>query len=473
MRSRPSRSPTSSAAHRRPSRRRRSPTRRSRCCAGWPTTTSPSSATASTGWSTTATGEAWSRRSPAPAWASCAPTRRGPDRCAAHAARRRPRRWRSGCSSSPRPTRGPPCTARRTSTTSASRSSTRTARSSASGASSACSPPPPTATSVRSCRWSPRKVAEVLDRSGLSQRSHSGKDLLEILETLPARRAVPDHHRRALPHRDRRSCGCRSGRRTGCSSATTTTAGSSPAWSTCRGTASPPTRLRMADILLRDLRRRSRRLHRPGQRVDAGPAAVRRARAQASGCAPSTVDEQRRPQRRLAEVTRPWDDDFGDALAPTSARRRATASCDRLRRAPSRGLQGDVRASTRRVADLATLDRLGDGTGTSVALYRPAGAPDDVRGSRCSASEPMTLSDVLPVLHPLGVEVVDERPYEVARADGTDPAPLRLRAARARRRDLGRVPADSCAPSSRTPSPPSGTARPRATASTAGAAAPG
>ena len=30
-----------------------------------------------------------------------------------------------------------------------------------------------------------RKVAEVLDRSGLSPRSHSGKDLLQILETYP------------------------------------------------------------------------------------------------------------------------------------------------------------------------------------------------------------------------------------------------------------------------------------------------
>ena len=30
-----------------------------------------------------------------------------------------------------------------------------------------------------------RKVAEVVERSGLSPRSHSGKDLMETLETYP------------------------------------------------------------------------------------------------------------------------------------------------------------------------------------------------------------------------------------------------------------------------------------------------
>lgn len=40
-------------------------------------------------------------------------------------------------------------------------------------------------TSVRELPVVRRKVAEVLERSGLSQRSHSGKDLLQILETYP------------------------------------------------------------------------------------------------------------------------------------------------------------------------------------------------------------------------------------------------------------------------------------------------
>src|SRR6185369_913207 len=40
-------------------------------------------------------------------------------------------------------------------------------------------------TSVRDLPVVKRKVAEVVERSGLSPRSHSGKDLMEILETYP------------------------------------------------------------------------------------------------------------------------------------------------------------------------------------------------------------------------------------------------------------------------------------------------
>src|SRR3712207_3021589 len=47
--------------------------------------------------------------------------------------------------------------------------------------------------------------------------------------------------------------------------------------------------------------------------------------------------------------------------------------------------------------------------------------PDDhdVRFKVFRYGEPMMLSAVLPVLHSLGVKVVDERPYEVRRSDAT------------------------------------------------------
>ncbi len=71
------------------------------------------------------------------------------------------------------------------------------------------------------------------------------------------------------------------------------------------------------------------------------------------------------------------------------------------------------------VADLSHLDRLGDGTGTSVALYRPAEAPDDIRRFKLFRVDPLSLTDILPIFTDMGVEVVDEQPFEVARADGT------------------------------------------------------
>ncbi len=83
-----------------------------------------------------------------------------------------------------------------------------------------------------------RKVADVLTRSGLSKRSHSGKDLISI-----ERRTRETSSSRPRPARSTTSqwpsygwpaVGC-----CGCSSAATRTAGSSPAWSTCRATATP------------------------------------------------------------------------------------------------------------------------------------------------------------------------------------------------------------------------------------------
>ena len=95
-------------------------------------------------------------------------------------------------------------------------------------------------TSVRDLPVVKRKVAEVVERSGpvAAQPLRQGPD--GDPGDLPARRAVPDHHRRALPHRRWACCAWPGGGSCGCSCAATPTAGSSPAWSTCPGTGSPP-----------------------------------------------------------------------------------------------------------------------------------------------------------------------------------------------------------------------------------------
>ena len=54
-----------------------------------------------------------------------------------------------------------------------------------------------------------------------------------------------------------------------------------------------------------------------------------------------------------------------------------------------------------------------------MALYRPADAPDDVRRFKLFRVDPLSLTDILPIFTHMGVEVVDEQPFEVARADGT------------------------------------------------------
>jgi glutamate dehydrogenase len=71
------------------------------------------------------------------------------------------------------------------------------------------------------------------------------------------------------------------------------------------------------------------------------------------------------------------------------------------------------------VADITHLERLGDDDFT-LSLYEPVGAPPEERRFKVyRTGTPVSLSAVLPVLQRLGVEVTDERPYELRRADGS------------------------------------------------------
>ncbi|MEV6341002.1 NAD-glutamate dehydrogenase [Nocardia vinacea] len=72
----------------------------------------------------------------------------------------------------------------------------------------------------------------------------------------------------------------------------------------------------------------------------------------------------------------------------------------------------------RALADLQRLENLADGA-IDTNLYRNAESPSgEWRFTLYVAGEGVSLSRVLPVLHSLGVEVVDERPYRVVLEDG-------------------------------------------------------
>jgi glutamate dehydrogenase len=71
------------------------------------------------------------------------------------------------------------------------------------------------------------------------------------------------------------------------------------------------------------------------------------------------------------------------------------------------------------LADLRSLDSLTDEGDLALSFYRPADAePGERRFKLYLRGEGVTLSKVLPVLQAMGVEVVDERPYELHREDG-------------------------------------------------------
>ena len=279
-------------------------------------------------------------------------------------------------------------------------------------------------TSVRELPVVKRKVTEVLDRSGLSPRGHSGKDLLQILETYPrdelfqiktddlyeavigVLRMAGRRQLRLFLRRDGY------GRFISCLIYMP------------RDRFTTGNRLRMQEILLRELN---------GVGVDYTTRVTERMLARIHFIVrtdpadpPGPVDPNRLAEM-LADATRMWDDDFslvlerklGEEPARDLFARYATAYPDSYKdgHTPYEGMQ-----------DLAKLELLEEPGQLEMHLYRKRrpgvdGAPEpdehDVRFKVYRYGEPMLLSAVLPVLHSLGVQVVDERPYEIRRSDGT------------------------------------------------------
>ncbi|PBC53673.1 NAD-glutamate dehydrogenase [Rhodococcus sp. ACPA1] len=125
---------------------------------------------------------------------------------------------------------------------------------------------------------------------------------------------------------------------------------------------------------------------------------------------------QNRLQRSLTAVTRTWDDDLRDLLR-VEGPARAGFGDDYAYRFPESYKQDFD--GPRAVADITRLEAL-DAHGVDVHLYsRSIGEQTELRLTLYIAGERVSLSEVLPILHSLGVDVLDERPYPLVRLDGT------------------------------------------------------
>ncbi len=130
-----------------------------------------------------------------------------------------------------------------------------------------------------------------------------------------------------------------------------------------------------------------------------------------------SADERDALEQRLVEATRTWSDRLGEALYD----KLGEAESDRLMARFGRGFgtaYEETFTTSQGVADLHHLDRIGDERRTSVTLYRPTDAPATVRRFKLFRIDPLSLSDILPIFSHMGVEVIDEQPYEVRRSDG-------------------------------------------------------
>ncbi|GGU72527.1 NAD-glutamate dehydrogenase [Streptomyces filipinensis] len=126
-----------------------------------------------------------------------------------------------------------------------------------------------------------------------------------------------------------------------------------------------------------------------------------------------------RIEARLVEAARSWADAFAEALTAECGEERAAEVLRRYNNAFPEGYKADhtPRAA---VADLVHLEQLSEDKTFSLSLYEPVGAgPEERRFKIYQKGGTVSLSKVLPVLSRLGVEVTDERPYELRCVDRT------------------------------------------------------
>ncbi|MFJ3302768.1 NAD-glutamate dehydrogenase [Streptomyces sp. NPDC086549] len=131
--------------------------------------------------------------------------------------------------------------------------------------------------------------------------------------------------------------------------------------------------------------------------------------------------DKERIEARLVEAARSWADGFAEALNAECGEERAAEMLRRYGSSFPEGFKADhtPRAA---VADLIHLERLSaeKGNDFALSLYEPVGAaPDERRFKIYRKGAAISLSAVLPVLNRLGVEVIDERPYELRCSDRT------------------------------------------------------
>ncbi|MEV7180185.1 NAD-glutamate dehydrogenase [Kitasatospora sp. NPDC093679] len=264
-----------------------------------------------------------------------------------------------------------------------------------------------------------RKVQEVITTSGFSGDSHDGRDLLQILETFPRDEMfqTPAAELQAiatnvlyLQERRRLRLFLRQDEYGRYFSALVYLP---------RDRYTTRIRLRLTEILKEEL---------SGDAIDytvyATESVLTRlhfvVRVAPGAELPQLTDaEVERIEAKLAEAARFWMDGFNDQLHIELGEERAAELAHKYANAFPDGYRADFTARTA-VADLKQIEALHGEGDFRLNLYQPVGAGDDERRFKIyRVGGPISLTEVLPVLQRLGVEVLDEHPYALRRSDGT------------------------------------------------------
>ncbi|MDF2146374.1 NAD-glutamate dehydrogenase [Knoellia sp. p5-6-4] len=122
-------------------------------------------------------------------------------------------------------------------------------------------------------------------------------------------------------------------------------------------------------------------------------------------------------EKQLIDATRTWDEDLSEAARTEHGEEAAARLTGLYGRAFPEAYKEDFTPRVG-VADIRHMEALDTEEATGLNMYQEPGAPSHERRFKLYRRGPLSLTQVLPMFTHLGVEVVDERPYEISRADG-------------------------------------------------------
>ncbi len=258
------------------------------------------------------------------------------------------------------------------------------------------------------------KVRAVLDQSGFTAESHLGKDLLGVLETYPRdelfQADVETLHQtaRAVVHQQERR-----------KAAIFLRPDTYGRYMSClvyipRDRYTTVVRKRIETLLLKSFN--GERVDYTTQVSDAPLARLHYVIRVAEGDLIPEVDVDEL-DRRVVELARTWDEDLEEAAQVEFGDERAAAVVREYARGIPDAYREDFHPRVG-VVDLRHLEEVGDQRAMRLSLYHVPGAPAGERRLKLYRTSALSLTRLLPVFTDMGVEVTDERPYELHTVSG-------------------------------------------------------
>lgn len=124
-------------------------------------------------------------------------------------------------------------------------------------------------------------------------------------------------------------------------------------------------------------------------------------------------------EQRLVAAARRWEDDLKSALIESAGEARGNALLRQWGSAFPAGYRDEFAARVA-VHDIELIEKLGDAQPLGMNLYKPLeAAPGMLRFKLVVRGRPLVLSTSLPMMEHLGMRVLDEHPHRITARDGT------------------------------------------------------